>query len=211
MRAGQQSEIGPVEERVGERAEDEWRRPSRMRTSVKRSRRPPPSSRLRAVEGRNADLSRSPQQRHRGRSGIGRRCTKTGPPCRGARIGSALPVLDLAVDPQIECSPRLSPASLAKKSQSLRWPRAHTITLMLDPPPRTLPIDIGMARPFRCGLGCGNEPQSVALPRLPGHCRWRHDVAHLVAAASFDQQHLDGAFSARRRARPSPSCRRRRR
>jgi hypothetical protein len=31
-------------------------------------------------------------------------------------------------------------------------PREQAITLMLDPPPRTLPIFIGMERPFRCGF-----------------------------------------------------------
>ena len=38
--------------------------------------------------------------------------------------------------------------SVAKKYQSRRCPRDQIITLMLEPPPTTLPIDIGIARPL---------------------------------------------------------------
>src|SRR5260221_5897074 len=63
-----------------------------------------------------------------------------------------------------------SRASAAKKSQSFLCPRAQTMTLMLDPPPSTLPIFSGMARPLRCGLGWATKAQSRSLPRFRGHC-----------------------------------------
>src|ERR1700753_2941909 len=40
---------------------------------------------------------------------------------------------------------------------------------MLDPPPRTLPIDIGSARLLICGLGSLENAQSRSLPRFVGH------------------------------------------
>jgi hypothetical protein len=44
-----------------------------------------------------------------------------------------------------------------KKSAELR------AALMLDPPPRTLPIAKGMRRPFRQGLGCPRKLQFRSL------------------------------------------------
>ena len=42
-------------------------------------------------------------------------------------------------------------------------------TLILDPPPRSLPIFIGIERPFRCLLGSAWKTQSRSDPRLVGH------------------------------------------
>ena len=39
---------------------------------------------------------------------------------------------------------------------------------MLEPPPKTLPIEYRMERPFRFGLGSVMKPQSSALPRFMG-------------------------------------------
>src|SRR3954469_1078654 len=43
------------------------------------------------------------------------------------------------------------------------------MTLMLDPPPSTFPIDRETVRPLRCGLGIASKPQSRSLPRFIGH------------------------------------------
>jgi hypothetical protein len=45
-------------------------------------------------------------------------------------------------------------------------PRAQVITLMLDPPPRTLPIFIGMERPFRCGTVSGLDLRLRIMRRI---------------------------------------------
>lgn len=86
------------------------------------------------------------------------------------RIRRALPVLDLPENLR-DCviTPGLIAGFLGEEIPITAVTRAHSITLMLEPPPRTLPIDIGSARPFKCGLGSATKPQSVALPRFPGH------------------------------------------
>jgi len=40
------------------------------------------------------------------------------------------------------------------------------MTLMLEPPPRTFPMFMGIARPFKLGLGCALKSQSRSEPRL---------------------------------------------
>jgi hypothetical protein len=85
-------------------------------------------------------------------------------------IRRAVPVLDAAIDLQHRLVvPRASPASAAKKSQSLRCPCAHNITLMLEPPPSTFPIDNGIDRPLTFGLGSARKFQSRSVPRLSRH------------------------------------------
>src|ERR1700737_4522641 len=44
-----------------------------------------------------------------------------------------------------------SVVSAAKNSQSFLCRRDHTIRLMLDPPPNSLPMSKGMEQPLRCG------------------------------------------------------------
>src|ERR1700730_2435489 len=92
----------------------------------------------------------------------------------------------LSIDLELQAG---SPASVAKKSQSFLCPRIQAITLMLEPPPRTLPMFIGMARPFRTRL----RPK-VPVPfgpeieePLPGVVH----AGHVVFATGLDQENAD--------------------
>jgi hypothetical protein len=96
--------------------------------------------------------------------------TCKGPPLP-RRTGSSTPCqLDTPIDLRHRLvAPCWSSASLAKFSRSFLWPLAHTMTLMLEPPPRTFPMFMGIARPFKLGLGCALKSQSRSEPRFSGH------------------------------------------
>ena len=91
---------------------------------------------------------------------------------RSAIVGVGRPaeVLDAPVDVEHRLiAPRLVTGLGGEEVQSDPCPRAHTIKLMLDPPPRTLPIDNGMRLSLACGFGVAAKFQSRSPPRFNGH------------------------------------------
>jgi hypothetical protein len=71
------------------------------------------------------------------------------PASPAARIGAALPILRAAeAGQQISC---VQPVPQA--SQSLGWPRFHSIALRLPEPPSTRPRGAAITRPSACGAG----------------------------------------------------------
>src|ERR1700730_6855595 len=107
----------------------------------------------------------------------------------------------LSIDLELQAG---SPASAAKKSQSFLCPRIQAITLMLEPPPRTLPMFIGMARPFRCELGSALKFQSRSDPRLRNHCPGSFTLGPLSSPPASIRRTLTSGFSASRRATTDP-------
>src|ERR1700730_15946920 len=103
----------------------------------------------------------------------------------------------LSIDLELQAG---SPASLAKKSQSFLCPRSQAITLMLEPPPRTLPMFIGMARPFRWELGSARKFQSRSEPRFRNHCPGSFTLGTLSSPPASISRTLTSGFSASRRA-----------
>src|SRR5258708_18422526 len=75
---------------------------------------------------------------------------------------------------------------------------------MLDPPPNTLPIEYGMARPLRCGLGWAAKFQSRSLPRFAGHCSARITSGASSGPPASSSSTLTLGFSPRRRATTEP-------
>src|SRR5258708_6967160 len=85
----------------------------------------------------------------------------------------------------------VSPDSDAKKSQSFLCPRAQAITLMLDPPPSTLPILSGMERPFEVWIGLSHKlPIALAPEVCKPASRFCH-AWHIVGVACFEQEHAN--------------------
>src|ERR1700738_2630779 len=78
------------------------------------------------------------------------------------------------------------------------------MTLMLDPPPKTLPMEYGMARPLRWGLDWTAKFQSRSLPRLAPHCSARITAGTSSGPPASSSSTLTSAFSARRRATTEP-------
>src|SRR6266478_1066076 len=78
------------------------------------------------------------------------------------------------------------------------------MTLILDPPPSTLPIFSGMERPLRYGLGWATKFQSRSVPRFSNH---RADSVTLGTSSlppASSNNTLTSGFSARRRATTEP-------
>ena len=75
---------------------------------------------------------------------------------------------------------------------------------MLDPPPSPLPIDIGISRPFKWGLGCAWNPQSRSLPRLVGHRAGLRTESDSSLPPASSSRTWASAFSASRRAITDP-------
>ena len=74
---------------------------------------------------------------------------------------------------------------------------------MLDPPPNTLPMSIGMERPLRCRVRLGLETQSRSLPRFkPLAASMTLGTSSLPPASSSST--LTSGFSASRRATTEP-------
>ncbi len=75
---------------------------------------------------------------------------------------------------------------------------------MLEPPPRTLPMDMGMERPFNRGFALALNDQSCSLPRRAGQA----DASMMLATSSLppasSRRTLTAALSARRRATTDP-------
>src|SRR5215472_15984036 len=98
-----------------------------------------------------------------------------------------------------------SPVSDAKKSQSLLWPRAQTIALMLDPPPSTFPMPRGMARPLRCGFGAAWNCQYLSLPIFVTHWSASVTVGTSSSPPAYSNRTLTAGFSARRLTTTDPA------
>src|SRR6516164_205098 len=97
-----------------------------------------------------------------------------------------------------------SPVSDAKKSQSLLWPRAQTIALMLDPPPSTFPIPKERARPLTQPVGSALNCQYLSLPMFVVHCRESATLGTSSSPPASSNRTLTAGFSARRRATTEP-------
>ena len=62
---------------------------------------------------------------------------------------------------------------------------------MLDPPPSTLPIDMGTERPLTMCDSASPRSSSPVRFRDSSATRWLHDFGNVVGAACFQQQHSD--------------------
>src|SRR5215510_5069162 len=89
-----------------------------------------------------------------------------------------------------------SPASDAKKSQSLLWPRAQIIALMLDPPPKPFPIPKEMARPLSQGFGSVLNSQYRSLPMFLIHWRASMTLGDSSSPPSSSSRTFSSGFSA---------------
>src|SRR5258708_8403056 len=69
---------------------------------------------------------------------------------------------------------------------------------MLDPPPRTLPIFIGIERPLRLGLGWATKPQSRSLPRFKAHWTDSTTIGTSSLPPASKSRTLPSGFSASR-------------
>src|SRR5262244_2315520 len=76
---------------------------------------------------------------------------------------------------------------------------------MLDPPPKTFPIPIGMVRPLRYGFGSALNSQYLSLPIFVTH--WRASVTLGTASSppASSSRTLTAGFSARRPATTDPA------
>src|ERR1700730_6590924 len=97
-----------------------------------------------------------------------------------------------------------SPASDAKKPQSFLCPCTHAIALMLDPPPRTLPISRGIERPLRWRLGCPRNLQLRSLVRFRGHLLASITSGTSSLSPASTNKTSTSGFSASRRATTEP-------
>ena len=167
----------------------------RISTSVKAQ---PPSTlhhlAVRACEGGNADLFRGAEHRHRGGSGIGRGLHEDGASGAAmARIGRALPILDLPEDLRDRV---IAPGLIA----GLLGEEVPVAAVAARPHHH---VDAGaaaqhLAHRHRNGAAVQigvwlRDETPVGRAAEVGRPRRRvHDARHLVAAAGFDQQDLDG-------------------
>src|SRR5262245_46793160 len=79
------------------------------------------------------------------------------------------------------------------------------MALMLDPPPRTFPIDNGRERPLRCGFGRAWSFDALSLPRLASHWPASMTLATSSPPPASSSRTLTSAFSASRRATTAPA------
>ena len=75
---------------------------------------------------------------------------------------------------------------------------------MLEPPPRTLPIESGTTRPLTPRAGSAWKFQSRSLPRFMGHLSAIHYGGTLTSPLASRSRTLISLFSARRRATTDP-------
>src|ERR1700730_6850067 len=108
----------------------------------------------------------------------------------------------LSIDLELQAG---SPASVAKKSQSFLCPHIQALTLMLESPPSTLPMFIGMARPFRWELGSARKFQSRSDPRFKNHCPGSFTLGTSSSPPASIRRTLTSGFSASRRATTDPA------
>src|SRR5215813_7111372 len=78
------------------------------------------------------------------------------------------------------------------------------MTLMLDPPPSTLPMGRGMARPLRCGLGCAMNFQSRSVPKFSNHLFASLTLGTSSLPPASSNSTLTSGVSANRRATTEP-------
>src|SRR5262249_34008080 len=79
------------------------------------------------------------------------------------------------------------------------------MALMLDPPPRTFPIDNGRERPLRCGFGRAWKLRARWLPSVASHWPASMTLATSSPPPASSSRTLTSAFSARRRATTAPA------
>jgi hypothetical protein len=78
------------------------------------------------------------------------------------------------------------------------------MTLMLEPPPRTLPMDMGMERPFNRGFDVALNDQSCSPPRRVGQAAAFMMFATSSLPPASSRSTLTSMFSANRRATTDP-------
>ena len=79
--------------------------------------------------------------------------------------------------------------SLKEKSFLCRW--AQHIKLMLEPPPKTLPVSSGMACPLRTRIGLRDEVPITVAPDVQVPLIRFNDAGNVVVTARLEQQDAD--------------------